>query len=169
MRTSWIPLCLIAASIASTGYAQQHDTTFTPAEVQVMNKLHAANVKEIAAGKYAASHARSDVVKRYGEELQEHHSQADTKLQALASRAGVKLSEPPPNVDSKNLKKEANPATFDRPFLIQMINAHDEALHQVHEAQSTAVNPELQTMLKNEQPALQHHRDQAARLLENTL
>jgi putative membrane protein len=135
--------------------------------VQILNKLHAANAKEIAAGKLATSRARVEGVKNYGQELVKHHTKADRDLQALASRAGVKLTEPPQDESVSNLKKTINPANFDRAFLDQMSDAHEAAIAQIREAQGTATSPELQTMLKELLPVLQQHREQAVRLLQN--
>jgi putative membrane protein len=177
MRKTWISICLICAGIASTGYAQQRDpaaqapattkSALTPAEVEILNKLHASNLKEIAASKIATSRARVQGVKNYGQELIKHHSKADRELQAMASRSGVKLTEPPEDAGLGNLKKTINPANFDRAFLDQMSDAHEAAIALVNDAQGTASNPELQTMLKNLLPVLQQHREQAVRLLQN--
>lgn len=164
MRTILIALCLICT--ASQSYAQEK-TALTPAEVQILNKLHAANLQEIAASKLATSRARNEGVKNYGQELIKHHSKADSDIKALASRANVKLAEPPPDEKLKSLKKNINPATFDRAFLDQMSDAHEAAIAQVREAEGIAASPELQTMLKDLLPVLQQHREQAVKLLEN--
>jgi putative membrane protein len=179
MRTTWISIWLVCA--ASTGYAQQREpakeqaphvsqaqnkTALTPAEVQTLNQLHAANLKEIAASKLATSRARVQGVKNYGQELLKHHSKADSELQALASRSGVKLTEPKPDEGLSGLNKTINPANFDRAYLDQMSDAHDAAIALVRDAQSTAVNPDLQTLLKDLLPVLQQHREQAVRLLQ---
>jgi putative membrane protein len=137
----------------------------TADEVQTLNRLHASNLKEIKAGELAKKRARNETVKRYGELLIKHHTEADREVKAIAASAGVKLTEP--NTDLGELEKVVSPANFDRDFVTMMAKDHGDAIAQVEADQPKAVNPELQALLKKTLPMLRQHRDQAVRQVQN--
>ena len=169
MLASWVlcaaPVIQAQSQPAKAPAAQPAQASLTAEEAQVLNKLHVSNLREIAAGELATKRARTEPVKNFGELLIKHHTQADRELQALASRAGVKLAET--KVDLGELEKTFNPANFDRYFADQMAREHREAIAMVEAAQAKATNTELKALLKKLLPQLKQHHDIAVKAVQN--
>ncbi|MET0387265.1 MAG: DUF4142 domain-containing protein [Polyangiales bacterium] len=129
---------------------------------EVIDRLHAANVIEVEAGKLAADRALSPEVKRYGDLSARDHARADQELEAFAKRYGIKLS----NVDARKLEtlRSLEGADFDRAFLTMMVRDHQNAIHMVKTAQGRAENSEVRTLLDRALPMLQQHEEHAQQL-----
>src|SRR6185369_15748757 len=61
----------------------------TPSTADVLNKLHASDQHEIAAGTLAEKHGRSQAVKDYGKMLVRDHGAADQKVAVVAKQEKV--------------------------------------------------------------------------------
>jgi putative membrane protein len=136
--------------------------SMTVQESEVLDRLHAAHVVEIAAAKLAQQHAGSDDVKRYGEHLIKDHERAERDLQAFAVRNTIKLAE----VDARALEplKDLHGSEFDRAFLSMMVKDHQSAIARVRSAQPRAANKDIRKLLERALPALQRDETEAQHL-----
>jgi len=134
----------------------------TPQENALLDQLHGANIREIAAGKLAQRHAESPEVKQYGEHLVKEHSQADQELWSLARQAGVKLPEVGPG--KLDQLERLRGKDFDRAFLNAMVKDHEKVIAHLRETRPQVNNPEVRAFVDKTLPTLQHHEQQAKKL-----
>lgn len=154
----------------STTMAKLADTDLT-----VLEHQHHVDEMEISMGKLAQRNGGS-AVKSFGETLVRDHSAADKESMAFAKKHNLaKIPADVPKTDEEKADqktamenvtklKKLKGAEFDREFANIMAMDHDKEI-----AKLTAVLPMIQdtdfaTMLRNKQPVLQRHADQAHEL-----
>jgi putative membrane protein len=147
----------------------------SPADIELLNRLHGIDQQEIEAGTLARAISPTAQVRSYGEMLARGHWQTEAALRAVASERGVQLGDPTPEdgVDEEELLDQRatldrlrtlQGAEFDREFLSAAVGWHDAAIRRVQAAHNGLQRPEVQELLGRLQPMLEHHRDVGAQL-----
>jgi putative membrane protein len=147
----------------------------TPQELQVMAHYRAVDQLEIQLGKVAEKQAGNQAVKSYGEMLVKDHTDFDKQLTALAKKTGQTIPTEKPATDAEKTEKadlqkqvaalkKLKGADFDREYLRMMVEGHDKEVANIDSKMAEVQNTQLQDMLRNLKPTLQHHADQAREL-----
>lgn len=135
-------------------------------EMQVLSRLAQADMAEIAAGKVAAQKATNADVKKYGQHMVDEHTKMLEEGKKLAQSKGVK---PPADTDKKHqaaLKKleGLSGAEFDRAYMRQMAQDHQEVLQLAQKTAQSTKDAELKAHLEKGAPHIQEHLDMAQKL-----
>lgn len=133
---------------------------------QAIQKLAQADMAEIQAGKLAQQKASSPEVKKFGEHMVEEHSKMLEQGKQLAQSKGVK---PPAATDKKHqaaLKKlqGASGDDFDRRYMAQMVEDHQEALKLAEKTAKDAKDPQLKEHAQKGAGHIKEHLAQARKL-----
>lgn len=175
-----------ATTSKSTDKTATTDKTDKPAkpaklvegDIKIIAHQHQLDLTEINMGKLA-QRSGGAAVKSYGEMLVRDHSAADKETVAFAKKHGlVKIpadkavtedekAEQKMAMESTAKLKKLKGAEFDREFATMMQVDHDKEVVKITAAIATATDPDLTTMLRDKQPVLQRHADQARELLKN--
>jgi putative membrane protein len=113
---------------------------------------------EVAIGNLAATQASSAAAKAFGQALATDHGGHKHKLQALASKAGVPITEEPSSEAKSNLEKlkALHGSEFDREFARMMVEDHEKDIAK-YEKQASTGDPESSAMAKETLPTLRKH------------
>lgn len=141
----------------------------------VLQRLHVANMGEIAMGQLAEQNGSSKV-QQYGKMLVDDHQKNDKQLRDLAGKKSVSLSTTPTDqmaaMEQKHSQKmhdqlaKMNGAEFDRAFIRAMIDDHRKDVNHVQKW-STAINDsDVKSFLTETTPVLKQHLDKAESLRE---
>lgn len=103
LSTAAIAACTLGLhpALAQTTASGTDSATLRPAarlsraDLDFMKDIARANLAEIATGRMASEKARHEQIKRFGATMVEEHAQAQSELQALATRKGVELPDAP--------------------------------------------------------------------------
>ena len=143
---------------------------------QVLFRLHKDNQEEITLGNLAQQRGLTQGVKDFGRMLVKDHTDADTKVKAMADKMHVDLDAvKDPSFEKKAPVKQRKAdqlqkmtgRDFDRAFTMIMSNGHKEAVEMVKTARMNA-KAEMKAFYDKLLPVLQHHLDMANDLLSKT-
>ena len=176
---------ILMASAATLGACQQESATGTAANDQVTmdenlgvdnsatsmtnagaTAIDAAFVtdamkgdnSEVAIGNLAATKATSAAAKEFGRMLATDHGAHKQKLAALASSAGVPVTEEPSNEGKANLDKlkGLTGSAFDKEFARLMVDDHQKDIAK-YEKQASSADPQTAALAKETLPTLRKH------------
>jgi putative membrane protein len=120
---------------------------------------------EVAMGKLAQASGSSDAVKQFGATLVADHGAHKTKLAALASEAGVPVTDdvmPEAQANMDKLKTMSGDA-FDKAFKQMMIDDHTKDIAK-YEKQASSGDAKTAALAKDTLPTLRKHLDLAKAL-----
>ncbi len=120
---------------------------------------------EVAMGKLAQASGSSDAVKKFGETLVTDHGAHKTKLAALASEAGVPVTDdvtPEAQANMDKLKAMSGEA-FDKTFKDMMIDDHNKDIAK-YEKQAASGDAKTAALAKDTLPTLHKHLELAKAL-----
>jgi putative membrane protein len=133
-------------------------------ESQVIDRLHAVHVLEIAAGRLAAARGSTSDVKRYGEQLVKDHTRLDRELTAFAKRSALKLADVDARKRGIDALQNARGRDFDRAFLRFAARDQRSAIEQLRTAQPKAENVDISALLRDALPVLTQHEHRTLQL-----
>lgn len=179
---------------SGTGQTTVQTGSLEPSDLELTQKLHQVNQKEIALGRLAQEKASSARVRSYARMLVSHHTSADRRLLALLDKkdvdraqleqAATSAGERPtsgteqPSGDTKptaemdeTYQRLANlsGAEFDREFITTMIDEHEKAIELVRTSTDQVRDTEFRSHLRRVLPTLEQHRKMAQTILEKHL
>jgi putative membrane protein len=140
---------------------------------KAVQKLHASNQGEVAAGKAALSAAQSPDVKQFAQRMIDDHSRSDAQLQQVAQRTGISLKGKAFDEKLKDGQEELKEAQakqgaeFDRAYMKMMVDEHEDDVEDVEKAAKHArerQQTELALFLDTTHRHLQTHLDEAKRV-----
>jgi putative membrane protein len=148
---------LLALAIPPS-YAQDK-AKLAKGDAQSLRQMARADLAEIEAGKVAAEKATHPEVKKYGQHMVDEHSKMLEEGKKLAESKGMKPPAAPAKKHQAALKKlqEASGADFDRRYMRQMVQDHEEALKLVEKAAKDAKDPELKAHAQKGAPHIKEH------------
>ncbi len=139
----------------------------------ILERIHQANLKEIAAGKIAEAKASSSEVRAYADQLIKDHTNADQMVVATAQKIGARLPDPSAErhktTNGKSAEQKlssANGAQFDRLFLEQTSADHKKLMTELKQARDDASDDDIEALIDKIMPILQQHQDLAEILMK---
>jgi putative membrane protein len=151
----------LASSSAYTKEQLKYDSEFTVAAAS-------ANMLEVSLGKLAQQKAILQEVKDWGKAMDQEHSEAGTKLEAIASRSSIALptmmsTEDRSIYDDVDDRKYLG---FDKKYLRDLKDLHERTVKRYAEAATKLANPELLAYVTEMLPKLRAHETQTGILFE---
>lgn len=141
-----------------------------------LERLHAANLNEIAMGKLAQQNGTARV-QDYGKMLERDHADADLKVKALAGKRGLKLAGQPADIADMMAMHQMkagrqmhgklaalNGAEFDKAFARMMVDDHRKDIAMVKAWRASSKDAELSSLFDEMLPTLQQHQRAAEQL-----
>jgi len=148
-------------------------------DVQVIVHQHRLDLKVVDLGKLGQKRGGA-AVKSFGEALIRDHQAADKDTVAFAKKHGiVKIPAEVAKTDDEKAElktakeslaklKLLKGAEFDREFANMVAMEHEKEIVKMSAAIPMVANADLAAMLRNKQPMLQRHADQAKELVKGT-
>jgi len=139
------------------------------ADLEVLQKLHAANQTEIQMGKMARERGAAKDVKSFGDRLVSDHTASDKKLADVLKKHGATLADlamTTSNDSSHDVTVDKTGVEFDRAFAAQMADDHKKAIELVETARRSTSDGELRSFLDQLLPTLRAHEATARALME---
>jgi putative membrane protein len=130
---------------------------------EVLGQLHAANQKEIEAGKLAQKNGTSRAVKEYGDMLVKDHGAADKLVVALAKQEKINLAAATP-AEAGTMAMVPAGGAFDLKFAQIMVDDHTKDIAEAIEARDSTTDSKLKALLTELIPTLQKHQEAAQRI-----
>jgi len=139
------------AGMANESAASTVDSAFVTEGMQGDNG-------EVAIGNLAATKASSQAAKDFGKMLATDHGAHKQKLAALASNAGIPITDEPSDEGKANLDKlkGLSGAAFDKAFKQAMIDDHQKDIAK-YEKQASSGDPQTSALAKETLPTLRKH------------
>lgn len=134
----------------------------------ILNDLHATNVKEIHMGELAQAQSVSAETRDYGKTLVSDHTSADEKVKSVAAKEGVTLKPEEPGMmdklDMKKLKSEHGTA-FDKDFSDGMVSDHQKDIKKLQDALGdSGLSANVRNLINELLPTLQKHLEIAQKI-----
>jgi predicted outer membrane protein len=138
-----------------------------------LERLHAANLNEIAIGKLAQQNGTARA-REYGKTLERDHGDADQKVKALAGKRNLKLADQPVDMMATHEVKKGqrmqgklaalHGAEFDKALARMMTDDHRKEIVMVKAWRTSSKDAELSSLLDDILPALEQHERTAEQL-----
>jgi putative membrane protein len=137
-----------------------------PVDEGFLRDIAHQNLAEIASGKLAAEKSHSTAVREFARWMVEEHTALETESARLAQAKGVKLPAEPDIEHQSALKRLElmSGESFDRAYLEQMVEDHNEALALLQEAASQAGDAPLRDFAEKASLHVEQHLAEARRL-----
>ena len=146
---------IAGAADSSSGNAAKLDR----ADASAMKKLAGANMAEIEAGKLAATKAKSEDVKKFGQQMVDDHGKMLDDLKKLAEAKGVKLPDSPPAKEKRQMKKleSLSPERFDQAYMDHMVKDHQKDVKETDKIVSKAKDAEFKQAVQQANAKIKEH------------
>jgi putative membrane protein len=153
-------------------------TDETPGDdLALIQKVHAANEKELELAYLAADKSHSQKVKSYARKLVSDHKAMDRQLMTYARRKGLstKLEQASASTgggattEGSDMRARLNGETgreFDQDFVATMVDEHDKAIALIRSSRDAATDPQLRDIFELALPKLEKHRKMAQDLVD---
>jgi putative membrane protein len=135
-----------------------------------MTEAASGGLMEVELGKYAAQHAASDRVKRFGQTMVDDHSKANDELKQVAAQKDVEL----PAKMNKEHRATADRlmnmkgAEFDRAYMKTMVEDHEHDVAKFRTESKSAQDPDVKSFAAKTLPTLEHHLEMAKEVSART-
>lgn len=133
---------------------------------QFVSQAVPAGMAEVELGKLAAERASNPAVRDFGEQMVEHHTQANQQLVDLAQQYQIdvpKRLDPQHQQIRARLSQLSGPA-FDEEYMKTQVKDHEQALSLYQQQAKRGEADELQSLAQETTPLLQEHLTQARAL-----
>lgn len=131
----------------------------TEADRSFMTEAAQGGMMEVELGRWAAQHAANADVKKFGQRMVDDHSKANDELKQLA--AGKNMTLPTDiNADQKSTRDKLTKLTgaaFDKEYMKDMVNDHEEDVKKFADEQTGASDPDLKAFVTKTVPVLREH------------
>lgn len=124
---------------------------------------------EVESSRIALKKASDANVKAFAQRMVDDHTAAGQKLNALAKRKGVEVSDSPSLIQKAKLKllEAADGAEFDRKYAQSMgVEAHEETVEMFEKAAKDARDPDVKAFASQTLPTLREHLTMARTLAQ---
>jgi putative membrane protein len=155
-------MLVLGTLLGLAGAARAADSATTAV---VLGKLHAANLKEIEAGRLAKKHASGQAVKDLADMLIKDHTDADKDVVALAKEQKVDLTgATPASADPMAMVPEG--PSFDVKFAQMMVEDHRRELARAAATRDATADEKLRQLLNKLIPMLSKHQRAAQAIVD---
>lgn len=147
---------------SATSKPQMTKPAVSNADAQFLKKTTEANLAEVELATLASTKAQNPEVKTYASKLLTDHQEAQTEVQALASKknATVPAELPAAKKALKERLSKLDGAAFDKAFIAEMVKDHKQAITEFERAAKSA-DPDVKAFAEKMLPALKDHLSQA--------
>jgi putative membrane protein len=157
---------LIAASLvcaAMLGVSVAHAEDYSAQDRHFVADAASGGMLEVRLGEYAARHATSDEVKRFGQHMVDDHSKANDRLKAVASNGTVEIPKDMSDDDKRVMDRlrAMTDQEFDKAYVHQMVEDHRKDIAAFEKEASDGHNSELRDFASKTLPVLRHHLEMA--------
>lgn len=124
-----------------------------------LTKAASGGMLEVALGKLVVQRGTRADAKAFAQQMVTDHSQANAELMGLAQRKRITLPTMMGN-DQQDVYKdveEKTAANFDRVYIREMRQDHEEDIKLFTEAATKATDPDIKALAEKTLPMLQHH------------
>jgi putative membrane protein len=150
-------ICSAALMLASSASAQ------TPSAADYVRMAGQSDAFEIQSGQLAASKATSADLKAFGARMVKDHTKSTQTVLAAAAKSGLSPAAPPPLPPAKSdmltQLQAANGEAFDRLYVSQQLQAHQEALSLQSGYARSGQDPNLKAAAAKIVPVVTMHLD----------
>ena len=149
-----------AGQTAAGGSAAATGAKLSAADQKAVKDMAMADMAEVEAGKMAVSKAQSAEVKAFGQQMVDDHSQALTKVQALAQARGVTL---PTELDAKHKAMAAklekmSGADFDKAYMANAgVKDHKEVHAKLMSDAKKIKDADVKALADQHMPVVEQH------------
>ena len=170
MRVRFLPAALAAALAVCLAFASADAAKLVKSDLQFLREAAGAGKAEVTLGNLAVERAKSPEVRQFAQRMVEDHSRANDQLMDLAKSKKAKVSATVPS-EAKSVYERLGQLSgddFDRAYIKDMVNDHENAFSKFQDAAQNAKNPDVKQFAANLVPTLQDHLKQA-RQIESSL
>lgn len=129
-----------------------------------VTKAASGGLLEVELGKLAATKAKNDDVKKFGEQMVKDHTKANEELKAAAKAAGVEVPAKMTEEHQKHFTMVSKAEDFDRAYSKHMVKDHEEDVMLFTQASKGLKSKELKDFATKTLPTLQKHLEMAKKL-----
>ena len=164
----WVVAAAVAVGLglASAHAQDKKDAKLSRGDRSAMEKMAQSDIAEVQSSKVAQQKAQNPEVKKFAEHMVQEHGKALEEGKQLASTKGLT---PPAETDRKHrnaLEKlertDAN--SFDRAYMKQMVEDHEDALKLVRKTAKDAKDAQLKAHAEKMAPHIEEHLAQARKI-----
>lgn len=180
MKFATILACLAMAACGGDGYGKSdkapQDRASAPRSAApagdpdkfFMHCAALANLSEVEAGRIAADRARDPEVKKFGKQMVQDHTRAQSELTELAGRKGATLPVQPDPASAEAVAhlSKLPAADFDREYLGMMVAEHAKAVAIFESKSKHAKDADLKAWAGKTLTGLKHHLETAKSLAD---
>ncbi|ALD22020.1 DUF4142 domain-containing protein [Hymenobacter sp. DG25A] len=134
---------------------------------EFMTKAASGGMMEVELGKAVAAKATTPEAKQFANMMVTDHTKANTELKALAAKKNITLPAAM-GEDQQDVYKDVTEKTginMDKEYLREMVQDHEKDVKEFIEASEKAMDPDIKAFAKKTTPVLQHHLEQAQKML----
>ncbi len=168
-------------SYPSSTQAPRTQAPSSTSDLDLVNNLHQANLKDQEMCQTALDRLQSARVKAFARKVLADHKAADKQLMSYATRKNIDKSQLEATATEGTLPSDsarssghdhlntASGTEYDRAFVTMMIDEHDKAIQMVRDGRDSVSDKQLKSMLTALLPKLERHRQMAQTLLDKHL
>jgi putative membrane protein len=159
MGKNIVTVLLAGCACGVFAYGQSNSATLNNADRMFMDKAAEGGLAEVQLGQLAEQKASEQSVKDFGKRMVTDHSQANDKLNGIASSEGVTL---PTSLDAKDHAlydrlSGLSGSAFDVAYMRAMVSDHNQDVAQFQRESQTARNQAIRSFASTTLPTLQDH------------
>ena len=150
-------------SFAEKGTASVYRVAMIEPDSAFIIDAASTSMMEIQLGKVAQEKGQNPRVKSYGTMMVRDHETANSELQPIAAKLGVKIPTTllPKHARHVSHLQNLQGIAFDRAYINMMVESHKDALDEFEDASKKAADADLKAFAAKQLPVLQMHRDSA--------
>jgi putative membrane protein len=159
------PFALLAVPLV-TAQDKKKDDKKPFDDAEFVTTVASDGLHEIELGKLAGTNAKSDAVKKFGQQMVTDHGKANDELKAAAKEANLKVPDKMSDEHQKEFDKfkDLKGADFDKKYAEHMVKDHEQAVALFQRATKEAKNPGIKTFATKTLPVIQGHLEAAKKL-----
>ncbi|MCU1274495.1 MAG: outer membrane protein, partial [Bryobacterales bacterium] len=148
-----------AASPSGSANRTNPSGTLSSNDADFIRKAAKGGLAEVELGRLAQQKAASDVVKRFGQRMEQDHSKANQELQQLASSKGATV---PQSLDDKDAAErdrlsKLSGGEFDAAYMREMVKDHLEDVSEFQRETNNGQDLDVKAFASKMLPILQDH------------
>jgi putative membrane protein len=152
-------LCLAGMSTAADDQEKGRRDEQKGGDQEFAKKASASGLAEVNLGNLAARSATNPAVQQFAQRMVQDHTRANQQLVQIANQAGLQLASTmgKKHQELMNQLAKSQGADFDRRFMRQMVQDHEEAVKLFERQSKDGKDPALKQFATQTLPALRAH------------
>jgi putative membrane protein len=166
----WVVAAAVAVGLGlASAHAEDKNAAVSRGDRNAMEKMAQSDLAEVEAGKVAQQKASNDEVKKFAEHMVQEHAKSLEEGKQLASAKGLQPPSAPDRKHKSALEKlqKSDGGSFDRLYMRQMVQDHEDALKLVKKTAKDAQDPQLKAQAEKLAPHIEEHLAQARKISDS--